>query len=1511
MRRLILLGRTLVLGLLLVGLTSGVPAAQAASPGVLITEVQAANTRTVADDQGGYSDWIELHNPTDTPVSLLDYTLTDDPAAPTKWPLPTTTLAPGAFLVIWASGLDQVTPAGWHTSFRLNRAGEYVGLFGPDGQVVDEVTFWAQEADVSLGRLGTVFDRWVPFPFPTPGAANTTRHRRRAPPDAPPVEVTPGSGHFAGPVTVQLYTPVPGSLLYYTLDGADPTVDGQEYTAPLAVTETTVLRAVALDEGAPVSAVTTATYLVGEPSGLPVLSLVTDPAHLWDEATGIYVNPEKRGQRWERPVTMEWLPSEGEPGFSVGAGLRIHGGGSRLTPKKSFRLYFRGDYGPRELAYPLFGAAPGQTYDRLVLRAGYNDSWSSAGEAWSSGGVVVYVRDPLIRDLHGAMGQVTVQGRWVALYLNGVYWGLYNLTERIDDTFLATHFDASEWYVNSADVLHRWNRFVGWLNGTDLRAMAQYEQAAQRLDIENVTSYFLLNIWAQNVDWPHNNRIVARSREGVDGRWRFIVWDAETAFMNTENTFERVVIGGTRLGQVLASLLQNVQYRTYFTAQIERHLAGALDTESVRERLAALAAELRPEMAAEAARWLPAQEAAAAVAQWEAALQQVADSLDASEQQLRQLSDPEILRQQLPPRSAPGAPASVAPTASPGIIITEVQAANTYTILNDQGGYADWLELHNPTDTPVSLVGYTITNDPAAPTKWSLPASILAPGAFLVIWASGADRVAPEGWHTSFRLNRAGGYAGLFGADGQVVDEVTFGPQVTDISLGRLGPMSGEWVFFPNPTPGAANTTPPRAAPDAPPVMVTPGSGRFAGPVTVQLAAPLPGSTVLYTLDGADPTVDGQAYTAPVVLEQTTVLRAVALDDGVPVSAVTTATYLVGEPNTLPVVSLVTDPAHLWDEATGISTNPQQRGRRGERPVTVEWLSPAGALGFSVPAGLGIHRGAGRTDAAKQSFDLYFREEYGPRELTHPLFGLQPGQTYARLVLRAEDQDSWRCRTVPQCAEEAVYVRDPLIRDLHGAMGQVATQGRWVALYLNGTYWGLYNLTEHIDGTFLAPHFDASTWYTSAIAGEQAPDNAHRWHLFADWLAGADLSTAAQYKQAIQQLDIESCTAFFILHLWNGDTAWDSQDWYAARSRSGADTRWRLFVGDAGVPPDAYGRPGREARDALIPILASLLASPQYQAYFTAEVERHLAGTLATASVRERLTALAAQLRPAMAAEAARWRPEQAPAAAVAQWEAALQRLAQALESKAQGLRQLSDPETLRELLPQLAAQAAAAGPPPLPPGTRIALLVDQPTTQTLGDAAVVAHLEARGATVTVLGTGDGSTPDPAEVAASHDLLLISSNIQGLDAAARYAQTATPLIFWEPLRLLEATQLARWGGTRPEQTYIRIVDADHPITAGLPVDERLRVVRRADTFSVAWPFRGPGVQVLAKHLFGGDSALLVAEVGAELSNGQPAQARTVFLYWHHDTFHQSTGEAIRLFDQAVDWALGLPSGDGA
>ena len=851
----------------------------------------------------------------------------------------------------------------------------------------------------------------------------------------------------------------------------------------------------------------------------------------------------------------------------------------------------------------------------------------------------------------------------------------------------------------------------------------------------------------------------------------------------------------------------------------------------------------------------------------------------------------------------------VAQATTPGILITEVQAANTRTVADDQGGYSDWIELHNPTDTPISLAGYTLTDDPTQPARWSLPASTLAPGAFLVVWASGLDQVTPDDWHTSFRLNRAGEYVGLFGPDGQLVDAVTFGPQLTDVSLGRLA-ASNRWVAFPTPTPGAANTTRPRAVPGAPPVLVTPASGRFAGPVTVQLEAPVGSAAVYYTLDGADPTVDGQAYMAPLEVTETTVLRAVALDNGVPVSAVTTATYLLGESTGLPVLSLTTDPAHLWDAATGIYFNPQERGRSWERPVTVQGLSPEGAVGFSVAAGLRIHGGTSRTWSAKQSFRLYFRGEYGPRELAYPLFGTEPGQTYNRLVLRAGFNDS-----LLSAGGRAVYVRDQLVRDLHGAMGQVAARGRWVALYLNGSYWGLYNLTERIDDTFLATHLDHDEWDTVRPGvGEHVA-----WNEFVYWITGTDLSEAAQYEQAVQRLNIENFTSFVILNLWAGDTDWGGGNWYATRMLNRPGARWRLFVWDAeatfGLTHEIDSTEDisfsqvsidNSALGPLIPILASLLASPQYQAYFTAQIKRHLAGALDTASVRERIAALVTELRPAIAAEAARWRPEEEPAAAAAQWAASMQQLADSLDANAQLLHQMRDLETFRQLLPQFPVPDAHS---PLPPGTRIALVVDHSGELTPGDAAVVAHLAARGAMVTVIEASDGSAPDPTQVAASHDLILISSSILALDGAARYTQTATPLIFWEPFLLERRPRLSPQGGTRSRQTDIRIVDTDHPITAGLPVDQPLRVARWTDTLSVAWPTNGPGVQVLAKHLFGGDYAILVAEAEAELANGQRAPARTVFWFWHHDTFRRSTGEAVRLFDRAVDWALGLPAND--
>ena len=221
------------------------------------------------------------------------------------------------------------------------------------------------------GRLGTVSDQWVAFPIPTPWTANTTRPQAAA--DALPVLLRPGSGRFAAPVTVRLETPVGRATVYYTLDGADPTLGGLAYTAPLEIAETTVLRAVALRDGAPVSAVTTATYLVGENTGLPVVSLVTEPAHLWDATTGIYVNS---GHAWSA------LGAAGDGGVAVAEGrARLQRGSGAPHPRWEYKPVTHISKSPSgctsgESTVPASwrtrcsGLTWGRRYDRLVLRAG-------------------------------------------------------------------------------------------------------------------------------------------------------------------------------------------------------------------------------------------------------------------------------------------------------------------------------------------------------------------------------------------------------------------------------------------------------------------------------------------------------------------------------------------------------------------------------------------------------------------------------------------------------------------------------------------------------------------------------------------------------------------------------------------------------------------------------------------------------------------------------------------------------------------------------------------------------------------------------------------------------------------------------------------------------------------------------------------------------------------------------------------------------------------------------------
>ncbi|MEM7235446.1 MAG: chitobiase/beta-hexosaminidase C-terminal domain-containing protein, partial [Planctomycetota bacterium] len=327
----------------------------------------------------------------------------------------------------------------------------------------------------------------VYFTDPTPRAANGTGLAAIV----RDTEFNVDRGFYDAAFDVAITSGTPGATIRYTLDGSAPSVNsGLLYSAPIRVTTTTTLRAAAFRNGLLETNVDTQSYLfladvlrqVPRPPGYPTTwagipadyemdpEIVDHPAYR-DEiendlrsipsfsivmnrnemfgSQGIYTNGNGRGLAWERVASVELLSADGSEKFQEDAGIRLHGGAGRNAehPKKSFRLIFRGRYGAKKLRYPLFandyyGEGAVESFDKLILRAGFNNTlphWYDEQALRAQ-----YVRDQWARDLQFEMGQVAVRGRYVHLYINGIYWGLYNLTERPDEDWAASYRGGTE-----------------------------------------------------------------------------------------------------------------------------------------------------------------------------------------------------------------------------------------------------------------------------------------------------------------------------------------------------------------------------------------------------------------------------------------------------------------------------------------------------------------------------------------------------------------------------------------------------------------------------------------------------------------------------------------------------------------------------------------------------------------------------------------------------------------------------------------------------------------------------------------------------------------------------------------------------------------------------------------------------------------------------------------------------------------------------------------------------------
>lgn len=476
--------------LLLLGLLDSSAQAQGGL-GLRISEFLASggDDGAVVDEDGEAHDWIEIHNASAEAIDLAGWHLSNEEGSLTQWTFPAHVLAPGAYLIVLASGKDRRGAAlgddvTFHTNFRLAQEEEFLALVQPDGVTMASVfsPYPRQENAFSYGVLEGGEERY--FGKPSPGKANEGGIEGFV--SDPVFDV--GRGFHDEPFALSLTCATEDARIRYTTDGSEPSLfSGETYTEPIQIEMTTVVRAVAQKSGYQSSSLVTHSYLflqdvlrqktesavsagwpdgrvngqefhyevhpamasrLGEPAmlaaleALPSLSIALDLEHLVDPMTGIYVNAEERGIEWERPATLELLHPSGEAGFKVACGLRIRGGISRGDefPKHSFRVLFREQYGDAKLRYPLFEDEGVDEFDNVDLRSSTNWDWGTLGNFPPAARQNTLLRDINSRDTQGALGMPYTRSRYYHLYLNGFYWGIYMTQERAEASFAASYF---------------------------------------------------------------------------------------------------------------------------------------------------------------------------------------------------------------------------------------------------------------------------------------------------------------------------------------------------------------------------------------------------------------------------------------------------------------------------------------------------------------------------------------------------------------------------------------------------------------------------------------------------------------------------------------------------------------------------------------------------------------------------------------------------------------------------------------------------------------------------------------------------------------------------------------------------------------------------------------------------------------------------------------------------------------------------------------------------------------
>lgn len=618
-----------------------------ACAGIVINEICSKNSGGITAADGGYYDWIELYNMSDEDISLKGYGLTDKVTKPYKYIFPDAIIEAGGYLIVFANNGAAAGEGELMADFGISADGETIVLTSPEGAAIDTFAIPAMAEDISYGRKpdgSTILSDLIP----TPNSSNN--HADAASVEEPVFSAE--SGFYEESLMLGITAPE-GYRIYFTKDGSLPTDTSEEFISPFElydkspennvyanvdnittgtfyapespVDKAAIIRAVAYDTEGNSSDVVTKSYFIGYGDkaayykDAAVISLVTDPENLYDYDTGIYVtgaaydnwlknkspddktrywhqpaNYKNGGFEWEREAHVDFFDAGVKPAFSQEVGIRLRGGASRAFLQKSFNIFARSGYGADRINYELFPGLVSEedgngidSFKSIMLRNGGNDT------------ELTKFREVMIHELASGLDVSVQASRPAIVFLNGEFWGLYNLQERYSAEYIESHYgiDKNDVVVidkgnideGTDEDIRLYGSLIDYAMRKDLSKTENYEEICRMMDIDSFIDYVSVEIIVANLDWGTNNVRLWRCRTAdagssnpyADGRWRFMIYDVDystgLSYENSlaydakynpvtfeHNSFNTLMGSQSIVGSLFSNLIENDTFKKQF-----------------------------------------------------------------------------------------------------------------------------------------------------------------------------------------------------------------------------------------------------------------------------------------------------------------------------------------------------------------------------------------------------------------------------------------------------------------------------------------------------------------------------------------------------------------------------------------------------------------------------------------------------------------------------------------------------------------------------------------------------------------------------------------------------------------------------------------------------------------------------------------------------------------------------------------------------------------------------------